>query len=347
MSWDARHLMADAKFYNDYSRFDEELGRYETWEEAVHRVMTMHREFFKELMTPELDLYLTETEYAYQNKSVLGAQRSLQFAGPQLFKHNARMYNCAASYCDRPAFFGEAFYLMLCGTGVGFSVQKHHVAKLPPVTRRVKQAKEFVIPDSIEGWNQAVDVLLSSFFVGGGKYPEYEGRKVYFNFEKIRPKGAFISGGFKAPGPEGLQQALTKIEALIKANLPETGAIRLEPIHYYDIVMHIADAVISGGVRRSATICIFSKDDEAMLTSKTGAWFIDNPQRGRSNNSALLLREELTMEELVTIMKSVKEVGEPGFILADSTEALFNPCVEIGQYGYTETGESGWQMCNL
>lgn len=346
MSWNARSLMADAKFYNDYSRFDDNLGRYETWEESVHRVMSMHRDFFKDVMTSELSYYLKETEQAYCDKKVLGAQRALQFGGKQLFSHMARMYNCAASYCDRADFFGEAFYLMLCGTGVGFSVQKHHVAKLPNITARTKQTKEFIIPDSIEGWAQAVDVLLSSFFESDSKYPEYAGRKVYFDYSQIRPKGAFISGGFKAPGAEGLQQALTKIESLIKQEI-SNGANRLRPIVAYDIVMHIADAVISGGVRRSATICIFSKDDEEMMTAKTGAWFVDNPQRGRSNNSALLLRDEVTLEELQEIMKSVQEVGEPGFILADSTEALFNPCVEIGQYGYTADGRSGWQMCNL
>lgn len=346
MSWNARSLMADAKFYNDYSRFDEDLGRYETWEESVRRVMTMHREFFKDVMTSELDSYLVEVEQVYCDKKVLGAQRALQFGGKQLFSHMARMYNCAASYCDRADFFGEAFYLMLCGTGVGFSVQKHHVAKLPNITARTKQTKEFIIPDSIEGWAQAVDVLLSSFFGSDAKYPEYVGRKVYFDYSQIRPKGAFISGGFKAPGPDGLQQALTKIELLIKQEI-NNGSNKLRPIVAYDILMHIADAVISGGVRRSATICIFSKDDQEMMTAKTGSWFVDNPQRGRSNNSAALLRSKTTFEEFQETMTSVKEFGEPAFIWMEDLEALFNPCVEIGQYGYTEDGRSGWQMCNL
>ena len=349
MSWNAVKIMSDAKFFNDYSRYNDALSRYETWNEAVTRVMNMHRKWLesKNVLSLELASLLSEAEISYRAKLFLGAQRALQFGGEQLLKHQARMYNCAASYCDRPAFFGEAFYLMLCGTGVGFSVQRHHVAKLPAVTKRTKQAKEFVIPDSIEGWAEAVDVLLSSFFVGGGKHPEYAGRKIYFNFEKIRPKGAFISGGFKAPGPDALQATLSKIEALIKSQLTISDTVSLRPIVAYDIVMHIADAVISGGVRRSATICIFSKDDEEMLNAKTGSWVIDNPQRGRSNNSALLLRSEVTREEMHHIKESVKHSGEPGFILADSLEALFNPCVEIGQYAYTASGESGWQMCNL
>lgn len=344
----ARQLMADAKFFEAYSRFDSTLDRYETWEEATHRVMDMHRTYLGNLVTsrPQLNDYINQVESMYATKGILGAQRALQFGGSQLLKHQARMYNCSASYCDRPEFFGEAFYLMLCGCGVGFSVQRHHVAKLPSIQVRTKTSKEFIIPDSIEGWATAVDVLLSSFFVGGGKHPEYEGRKVYFNLEQIRPKGSFISGGFKAPGPESLRLALDKIEALIKATLA-AGHTTLRPIIAYDIVMFIADAVISGGVRRSATICLFSFDDEEMLNAKTGDWFIAHPHRGRSNNSAMLLRSTTTIEQLRHIMESVKEVGEPGFIFCDDLEALYNPCVEIGMYGYTEDGRSGWQMCNL
>lgn len=346
MNWNAVNIMSDAKFYNDYSRYRDADNRYETWEEAVDRVMDMHKKWLTPKMTSELMYHITQTTEAYKNKLFLGAQRALQFGGEQLLKHQARMYNCAASYCDRPAFFGESFYLMLCGTGVGFSVQKHHIAKLPKIAPRTKQSKEFIVPDSIEGWADAVDVLLSSFFVGGGKHPEYEGRKILFNFDNIRPKGSFISGGFKAPGHEALQQALTKIELLIKSELA-SSRFYIKPIIAYDIVMHVADAVISGGVRRSATICIFSKDDEEMLSAKTGDWYVTNQQRGRSNNSALILRSEVTREEMHIMKEKIKHFGEPGFILADSLEALFNPCVEIGQYAYTEDGESGWQMCNL
>lgn len=346
MNTNARQLLSDAKFYEAYSRFDSNLDRYETWQESVHRVMQMHRTQLASKLSPELSSLLDEVETAYASKEILGAQRALQFGGEQLLKHQARMYNCSASYCDRPSFFGEAFYLMLCGCGVGFSVQRHHVAKLPSIAARTKSSKEFIIPDSIEGWATAVDILLSSFFVGGGKHPEYEGRKVYFNLEQIRPKGSFISGGFKAPGPESLRFALDKIEALIKSEIL-AGNTTIRPIIAYDIVMHIADAVISGGVRRSATICLFSFDDEEMLNAKTGDWFVTNPQRGRSNNSAVLLRSTTTFEQLQHIMKSVKDVGEPGFIFSEDLEALYNPCVEIGMYGYDINGNSGFQFCNL
>lgn len=340
--------MADAKFYEAYSRFDDTLNRYETWNESVARVMDMHRGYIKtkSSLTDELSELISEVQVAYENKSILGAQRALQFGGDQLIKHQARMYNCSASYCDRPDFFGESFYLMLCGCGVGFSVQHHHIAKLPNIAKRTKSSKEFIVPDSIEGWAQAVDILMSSFLVGGGKHPEFEGRKIYFNLEKIRPKGAFINGGFKAPGPEALRIALDKMEALIKVELA-ANRTTIRPIVAYDIVMFIADAVISGGVRRSATICLFSKDDDEMMKAKTGDWFVSNMQRGRSNNSAVLLRDDLTIEELDAIMVSVKEVGEPGFIMTDSLEALYNPCVEIGMRGYDEYGASGFQFCNL
>jgi ribonucleoside-diphosphate reductase alpha chain len=338
----ASKLMSDAKFYADYARYDEQLGRYESWDEAVDRVMSMHATKYADKMTPELQEVFDKITTAYKQKRMLGAQRALQFGGPQLLRKHAKMYNCVSSYVDRPAFFGEYMWLMLCGCGAGFSVQRHHIAKLPDIRPRTKSVKKFVVPDTIEGWSQAFDVLFSSFFVGGGKHPEFEGHPVWFDLSKIRPRGAEISGGFKAPGPEPLQFALNKVELLLtKANK------RLRPIEVYDACMYMADAVISGGVRRSATICLFSKDDQEMIEAKTGSWFIDNPQRGRSNNSVMLLRDELTFEEFQKIMQSVEHSGEPGFIFTDSLEFTFNPCVEIGKLPVTEDGRSGWQGCNL
>ena len=344
--YNAKELMSEAKFFEAYSRYNDDLGRYETWDEAVNRVMNMHREYYSEKMTDLLSELLSEAETSYRAKEFLGAQRALQFGGKQLLAHQARLYNCASSYADRPSFYGETFYLMLCGTGVGFSVQKHHNAKLPPIAKRTKAPKTFVVPDSIEGWQQAVDILTSSFFVGGGKYPEYEGKKIYFDLEKIRPKGAYVSGGFKAPGPDGLRVSLEKIEAIFERVLSD-GRDRLKPIESYDIVMFIADAVLSGGIRRAATICMFSWDDEEMIKAKTGSWFVDNPQRGRSNNSAVLLRGEVTFDHFKGIMESVKHSGEPGFIWVDDLDITLNPCCEIGMYPQTSDGRSGFQMCNL
>lgn len=344
-----KNMMSSSKFYMGYSRWDELKGGYETWEESVARVMNMHRQKYADVMTPELEKYIAFAEEAYKDKAVLGAQRALQFGGDQLFKHEARMYNCSVSHCDRATFFQECMYLLLCGCGVGFSVQSHHIAKLPQVHKRYeKKVKVFQVPDTIEGWADAFGVLFSSYFVDGGSFPEYKGRQVHFDFNKIRPKGALISGGFKAPGPEGLRQALVKCEALLEALVEgKNEAVSVPTITAYDFVMHMSDAVLSGGVRRSATICMFDKDDELMLKAKTGDWFVDNPQRGRSNNSVMLVRDELSREEWANIMKSVKDFGEPGFIFTENKEFCFNPCVEIGMLPVAEDGESGFQFCNL
>jgi ribonucleoside-triphosphate reductase (thioredoxin) len=342
---DARDMMSQAKFFEAYSRWDDKKDRYETWNDAVERVMNMHRDFYKDVMTEELSQLIDEAEAAYKDKLVLGAQRALQFGGEQLLRHQMRLYNCTSSYADRKEFFGEFFYILLCGAGAGVSVQKHHVAKLPKIQNRTKQAKIHQITDDIEGWATAADVLMSSYFIGGGKYPEYEGRRVYFDTSLIREKGSMISGGFKAPGPEPLRKALDKIEHLLQG-LVLSGENTLRPIHVYDISMHLADAVLAGGVRRSATIFLFSPDDEEMMTAKTGDWYLKNPQRARSNNSALIVRSEATREYFSKIIESVKQFGEPGFIFADSKDHCVNPCVEIGMFPQYN-GISGWQGCNL
>ena len=341
-------MLSESKFYTGYSRWIDSENRYETWEESVSRVMNMHRQKYADKMTPELEELMSFAENAYKEKRVLGAQRALQFGGEQIFKHESRIYNCSVSYVDRPAFFNEAMYLMLSGVGVGFSVQRHHIAKLPKLARRSpKKVKIFTVPDSIEGWSDAFGVLLSSYFTERGTHPEYKGCQVHFDFSKIRPAGAMISGGFKAPGPDGLRNALIKCEDLIENLLKDEPVAPMNSITAYDFIMHMSDAVLSGGVRRSATICVFDKDDKDMLTAKTGDWFVNNPQRGRSNNSTILIRDELTREEWANIMKSVKDFGEPGFIFSDSKEFLFNPCVEVGMLPITESGESGFQFCNL
>lgn len=343
-----KKMLSESKFYMGYSRWIDGEARYETWEESVSRVMNMHREKYADKMSPELETLISYAEQAYKDKLVLGAQRALQFGGDQLFKHEARMYNCSVSHADRPSFFNETMYLLLCGCGVGFSVQRHHIAKLPPVARRSqKKVKIFQVPDSIEGWADAFAVLLSSYFTEGATHPEYRGCQVHFDFSKVRPKGSLISGGFKAPGPDGLRTALVKCEEMIEILLKDAPITNITSIVAYDFIMHMSDAVLSGGVRRSATICVFDKDDETMLKAKTGDWFVDNPQRGRSNNSALLIRDDLTRDEWANIMKSVKDFGEPGFIFADDKEFMFNPCVEIGMLPTTESGVSGFQFCNL
>jgi ribonucleoside-diphosphate reductase alpha chain len=342
-------LLSEAKFFEAYSRWDDGLGRYETWSEAVGRVMTMHRKRYARQLreSDELGEAFASAQSAYEDKLVLGAQRALQFGGEQILKNNMKMYNCTSTYADRPRAFGEIFWALLSGSGVGFSVQKQHVDKLPDVAERKKQPKIFVIADSIEGWADSLAVLMSSFFVGGGTHPEYEGRRVFFDTTKIRDKNAFISGGFKAPGPEPLRRALDKIEHLLQG-LVLRGVKRLEPIHVYDVIMHASDAVLSGGVRRSATLCMFSLGDEAMMSAKTGNWFADNPQRARSNNSVVLIRDRITREQFADVMQKTREFGEPGFLFTEKEDFAYNPCVEVSMLPFDfTTGESGFQGCNL
>lgn len=342
-----KKMMSESKFYMGYSRWDNSLNRYETWEESVQRVMNMHRTKYASKMSPQLESLIQEAEQAYKDKLVLGAQRALQFGGEQLRKHEARMYNCSVSHVDRAAFFQEAMYLLLCGCGVGFSVQNRHISKLPALKKHPeKKVKVFTPEDSIEGWADCFGVLLSSYFEDGGTFPEYKGYRVHFDLSKIRPKGALISGGFKAPGPEPLMKALAKCEKLIDDFIAGNSLIKMTPIIAYDFVMHMSDAVLSGGVRRSATICMFDKNDLEMRAAKTGNWFVENPQRGRSNNSVMLLRGDVTREEWAEIMKSVRDFGEPGFIFTDNLDFCYNPCVEIGMLPICfDTGESGFQFC--
>lgn len=345
--------LSDYTLYAKYSRYLPEKKRRETWDETVDRVFEMHQKHLGDKYENIKDEFAFTKEMV-KKKRVLGSQRALQFGGDPILKKQAKLYNCTVSYVDRPKFFSESMYLLLCGCGVGFSVQKHHVAKLPNIIKRDKGEKLFVIPDTIEGWADAIGVLMSSYFDVDTPYYSYDyqseldtyaGYKINFDYSLIRKKGSKISWGGKAPGPDGLKKSIDNIEKVIDNLLLISNKLR--PIDAYDVIMHTADAVISGGLRRSATISIFSPDDTEMATSKTGDWFIKNPQRGRSNNSALLVRNETTRELFSSLMKSVKEYGEPGFVWAENTETLYNPCVEVGMRAYTEDGRSGFQFCNL
>jgi len=245
------NMLAESKFYTGYSRWDDVNDRYEMWEDSVDRVMNMHREKYKDVMSNELNEAINFATAAYKEKLVLGAQRALQFGGEQIFKHESRIYNCAVSYVDRPAFFNECMYQMLCGVGVGFSVLKKYVDQLPAIARRSqKKAKIFQVPDSIEGWSDAFGVLLSSYFTEDSTHPEYRGCQVHFDYTKIRPMGSKISGGFKAPGPDGLRKALIKCEDLLENLLIDKPINKINTITAYDFVMYQSDAVLSGGVRR-------------------------------------------------------------------------------------------------
>lgn len=335
--------LQDYVYVSKYARFNTGARRRETWNEAVDRVEQMHIRKFPQAKD--------DIEWAFdkvRQKLVLGSQRALQFGGKPIEQKNARMYNCCVSFCDRIRFFQETFWLLLCGCGTGFSVQNHHIAKLPNffANRQKGKKKKFIIPDSIEGWSDALGILLATY-MPHSDFPEWEGCDVVFDYSEIRPAGSVLASGVgKAPGPEPLRRSLEIIRNLLDDRIKKYD--RLRSIDAYDIVMHASDAVLSGGVRRSATICLFSQDDLEMLKAKTGNWFTENPQRARSNNSVILIRGSVSKEQFAEIMKSVREFGEPGFVWADHPDLCVNPCVEIGMWPvHWKTGASGWQMCNL
>lgn len=325
--------LSDYTFQSRYSKYLPEKGRRETWSEAVKRVFDMHRvKYSKQIAeNKELDSLIEFAEQQVQKKRVLAAQRTLQFAGEPIFKHELRLYNCLAVHINRERAFQEIMYALLCGCGVGFSVQKHHIARISEVVKPTKGTKKFVVEDSIEGWADAVGVLMNSYFSNPVEFINYHGYVVEFDYSLVRPEGALIAGQFKAPGPKGLEASLEKIRKLLNGLLDNTeGVFKLHPIHCYDIIMHISDAVLSGGVRRSATLSLFSSDDEEMRNAKTGNWFVTNPQRARSNNSAALLKGKTTRESFHELMQSTKEFGEPGFIWVDDLETIYNPCCVPG-----------------
>lgn len=320
--------LSNYTFYSRYARYNKDKKRRETWEEAVGRVFDMHRKKYAKQIeeNPELDQLITFAQSMQNKKRVLAAQRTLQFAGDPIFKHELKVYNCLFTHIDRERVFQEIMYSLLCGCGVGFSVQKQHVSKLGTLKKPTKGPKPYTVKDSIEGWADAVGVLMDSFFQKSTQFGEYHGHTIMFDFSEIRPEGSLIAGQFKAPGSNGLKSSLVKIENVIYNILVEGESV-IRPIDAYDIIMHISDAVLSGGVRRSATLCLFSHDDEEMLNAKIGDWFITNPQRARSNNSAALLKGKVSKEEFAKLMKSTKEFGEPGFIWMDDLDIGFNPCV--------------------
>lgn len=337
--------LKDYVFTSKYSRYLPEKERRETFDEAVERVINMHRKHFSSKGIDVEDL-LTICEQAMKKRMVLGSQRAMQFGGDPILRKHARIYNCTTSYCDRPRFFQEALWLLLCGCGVGFSVQTHHIAKLPNIVKPMGANATYSIPDSVEGWGDALGVLLSSYFTANQPFAEYAGTVVHFDYTQIRAKGKPLSSGMgRAPGPEPLRRSLEKIRDLLNQCIAR-GQTRLRSVDAYDIMMHASDAVLSGGVRRSATICMFSADDELMAKAKTGNWFTENPQRARSNNSAVLLRSATSREQFGKLMKSVKEFGEPGFVWTDNLDMTFNPCGEIGLYPQID-GVSGFAFCNL
>jgi|TARA_R110000782_G_scaffold241950_1_gene328424 ribonucleoside-triphosphate reductase len=321
-------ILSDITVYMKYAKYIPELNRRETWEELVTRNKNMHIKTY-----PNLKEEIDNKYKLVYDKKVLPSMRSMQFGGKPIEISPNRIYNCAYLPIDHVDSFSETMFLLLGGTGVGYSVQKHHVAKLPVIQKPYpKRKRRFLIGDSIEGWADSIKVLIKSYMNGGGS-------RVEFDFSDIRQKGArLVTSGGKAPGPQPLKECLVKIEGILSE---KDNGDQLTTLEVHDIVCYIADAVLAGGIRRAALISLFSADDDSMISCKTGNWWELNAQRGRANNSAVLMRHKITKEFFMDLWKRVElsGAGEPGIYLNNDKDWGTNPCCEIALRPY--------QFCNL
>ena len=321
-------ILSEITVYMKYARYIPELNRRETWKELVTRNKEMHIKKYPALKEEIEDTY----KYVY-DKKVLPSMRSMQFGGKPIEISPNRIYNCAYLPVDHTDAFSEIMFLLLGGTGVGYSVQEHHVSKLPPINKPYpKRKKRYLINDSIEGWADAVKMLMKSYLNG-------KSSRIEFDFSDIRPKGArLVTSGGKAPGPQPLKECLVKLTGILESK--EDGD-SLSTIEVHDMVCHIADAVLAGGIRRAALISLFSADDSDMIACKSGSWWELNPQRGRANNSAVLMRHKITKSFFMDLWKRVEAsgAGEPGVYFNNDKDWGTNPCCEIALRPF--------QFCNL
>lgn len=385
--------IANFTFTSKYARYDEKKGRRETWEEAVHRLEKMHLKKFNWLDKKDLE----DIKWAFQKvseKLVAPSMRSLQFGGKPIEAHEARIFNCSVRHIDSIRSFAESFYLLLCGCGLGIGLSKKYLNRLPDLVSASDKngtVITYTVQDTIEGWADSIEALLMCYF----KNTPYTGRKLIFDYSKIRAKGAPLKvGGGKAPGYKGLKQSHQKIKELLDYIIEDLGQKTLKTINAYDILMFTADAVLSGGIRRSATSVVFQPDDMDMMNAKTFFvvekykrfskdedtnkyygkvivnkktydvevdefeynqiikerkinWIQIEPQRARSNNSVLLIRDKTTKEQFESIISKTRQFGEPGFVFGNHEDQLFNPCFEIGFIPVTKDGVCGVQFCNL
>jgi len=322
----SQEILSDIVVYNKYAKYLPSKQRRETWDELVTRNKEMHQGKFPQLKEEIEDVY----KMVY-DKKVLPSMRSLQFAGKPIDINNSRIFNCSYLPIDDWRAFSEVMFLLLSGCGVGYSVQKHHVEKLPEI-RIPRKTRRFLVGDSIEGWADSVKVLMKSYFGITAARP-------IFDFRDIRPKGAeLITVGGKAPGPEPLKECLFQIQKVLDR---KKDGEQLSPIEAHDIICHIADAVLSGGIRRAALISLFDLHDNEMLTSKHGAWWELNPQRGRANNSAVVIRSKVRKKDFFELWSKIvaSNSGEPGIYFSDDKDWGTNPCCEIALRPF--------QFCNL
>ena len=321
----SQQILSEVTVHMKYARYLPSEHRRETWRELITRNRDMHIENF-----PELKSNIEKAYGFVYDKKVLPSMRSLQFAGAAIKQTPSRIYNCAYLPIDDYRAFSEVMFLLLGGTGVGYSVQRHHVEKLPSITKPTKK-RRYLIGDSIEGWADCIKMLMKAYFLGK---PEPE-----FDFSGIRPKGALlVTSGGKAPGPQPLKDCVHNIKSIVDSK--EHGD-QLSTLEVHDIICWIADAVLSGGIRRSATISLFSIDDQKMLQCKFGEWWETEPQRARANNSAVVVRHRVKKKDFFNIWEKVKEsgAGEPGVYFTNDSEWGTNPCAEIALRPF--------QFCNL
>ena len=321
-------ILSEITVHMKYAKYLPEQNRRETWEELVTRNKTMHIKKYPKLKEEIQNVY----QYVY-DKKVLPSMRSMQFGGKPIEISPNRVYNCAYLPIDSPDAFNETMFLLLGGTGVGYSVQKHHVEKLPRINKPYKnRTKRYLIGDSIEGWADSIKVLVKSYLNG-------KSSKIEFDFSDIRPKGArLVTSGGKAPGPQPLKECLLKVEGVLSQK--EDGD-KLTTLEVHDMICYIADAVLAGGIRRAALISLFSADDDQMIACKSGNWWELNPQRGRANNSAVLVRHKITKSFFMDLWKRVElsGAGEPGIYFNNDKDWGTNPCCEIALRPF--------QFCNL
>ena len=321
-------ILSDITVYMKYAKYLPKEKRRETWEELVTRNKEMHQKKY-----PKIKDEIEEVYKMVYDKKILPSMRSLQFGGKPIEISPNRIYNCAYLPIDHVDAFSETMFLLLGGTGVGFSVQKHHVDALPEIRKpNPKRSRRYLIGDSIEGWADAIKVLVESYFGVKSSTP-------IFDYSDIRQKGALlVTSGGKAPGPQPLKDCIHNIKKVLDA---KTDGDKLSPIEVHDMVCYIADAVLAGGIRRAALISLFSADDDEMISCKSGSWWELNPQRGRANNSAVLLRHKVTKEFFLDLWKRIElsGAGEPGIYFSNDKDWGTNPCCEIGLRPY--------QFCNL
>ena len=321
-------ILSDITVYMKYAKYLPKEKRRETWEELVTRNKEMHQKKY-----PKIKDEIEEVYKMVYDKKILPSMRSLQFGGKPIEISPNRIYNCAYLPIDHVDAFSETMFLLLGGTRVGFSVQKHHVDALPEIRKpNPKRSRRYLIGDSIEGWADAIKVLVESYFGVKSSTP-------IFDYSDIRQKGALlVTSGGKAPGPQPLKDCIHNIKKVLDA---KTDGDKLSPIEVHDMVCYIADAVLAGGIRRAALISLFSADDDEMISCKSGSWWELNPQRGRANNSAVLLRHKVTKEFFLDLWKRIElsGAGEPGIYFSNDKDWGTNPCCEIGLRPY--------QFCNL